>query len=67
MPRPAELLSCNLRKQFGITTAEYLIVALALAAALFLPVTGGQSVIDLLIAAFKTNHSGYMWGMSVPL
>jgi len=47
--------------------AEYIIVALALVAALLAPVRNGQSSIELLMDAFKTNHSGYVWGMSVPL
>jgi len=55
------------RKQKGASMAEYIIVSLALVAALLVPVRNGQSSVELLIEAFKTNHSGYVWGMSVPL
>ncbi|MDX1589775.1 MAG: DUF4244 domain-containing protein [Oleiphilaceae bacterium] len=53
----------------GVSTAEYLIGTAVMVAALFMPVPGmgGESVVSLLIEAFKDNHHGYIWSMSYPL
>lgn len=52
----------------GASTTEYLIGTSVMVAALFLPVPGfgGESVVTMMIEAFKDNHHGYIWSMSYP-
>ncbi|NPU95287.1 MAG: hypothetical protein HPY82_25615 [Gammaproteobacteria bacterium] len=38
---------------------EYLVVSMVVVAALLLPYVNGQSPVELLVEAIKTNYSGY--------
>jgi competence protein ComGC len=57
------------KNQKGITTIEYLVVAISMAIALLMPVpgNGGRNAAQLLMEAIKGNHHAYVWGMSMPL
>lgn len=58
-----------MKKQQGVTSVEYLVVAAAMAISLLAPVPGGggENATQLLMNAIKENHHAYVWGMSMPL
>lgn len=54
--------------QSGATTVEYVVATAVVVAMLFLPIPGqSESVMEVMVQAFKENHHGYVWGMSYPL
>lgn len=60
-----------MKKQKGVTMVEYLVVASAMAIALWMPVplagANGRSATQWLIDSIIENHHAYLWGMSMPL
>lgn len=54
------------RRQKGQAYAEYLVGGVFVVGALFAPVFGGESAIELLMRAFQANQESYIWAMSVP-
>lgn len=56
-------------RERGVSTVEYLVGTAVMIAALFLPVPGmeGESVVTMMVEAFKDNHHRYIWSMSYPL
>lgn len=57
----------NRKSVRGSSMTEYLVVSMVVVAALLLPYVNGQSPVELLVEAIKTNYSGYAWGMSIPI
>lgn len=55
-------------RQRGASTVEYLVATAVVVVMLFFPLPGtDESVIQMMVQAFKKNHYGYVWGMSYPL
>jgi len=52
-------------RQRGFSTVEYIVVALAIVAALLLPFVNGQSVVGMLADAVKEMFANFSFGISL--
>ena len=63
----------NKKSQNGAAIVEYTIVTMTVMAMLFLPLPvavggdGRTSVAQMLVEAIRSNYSGFLWAMGVPI
>jgi Flp pilus assembly pilin Flp len=54
-------------KQKGAAMIEYVIVIVFFVIVMFTPFNGGDSVFQLMIAAFKKNYEAFIYALSMPV